>query len=1002
MYAYSFRSGSRARPGVALALVAVSLIALFAMIALAVDVGWMVNTKAELQNSADAAALAAAMNLNRLGAVTLNDPDSVYAAAKKWAEMQVAGGKSVKLRDGVVDVVIGQSTQNQSTGVWDFVPSSVGFNSVQVTVRRDSLGPAGPIPTFFGGIIGRTQQDVSATAVAMFVPRDINIVFDISGSMMEDSSLTNTQPRRGNRGNVLPPFTVNNYDVWCALVNESFADRHVQKVAVGDGMIPYKVPDSIGESKWSGKHGHYWGILGGVIPYGEYPGANWTVQDDPGLVFIPPGFFNFRTLTSSQPGGTETEGQYGQTINYGHTWIDPLKPSNQQNTRRAYKMGNLIGNNISSAVNASWPLVMSHLTGKGYSDEEIYILRMPQDPFFDQIAPRNPASDVDGFRNWTEFPSMSDAEFKTQTDAFVGKASGDSTRRNRANTFINNHMDGGEREAQSRWRYRVAAILDFADWQSNLLNPALLDPPAGADAPPAIFTNTFGRDPSGGGTVIRISTPAIWDAMVAAGQFDLFVDPDGSFGSVGTLSVAGGVPDGILRLENGKKFVRGAIRRASPSGPIVPYHFYEKQGWSLENEALGNNRIEYNHSNRDNRSFSELFNRTAPDATVGTPRKLDDHLLPHYTSPADAWRVSSWISYVAWGSYHSASSFWDGNCRFLRYRFGVKTASEPSWRYGAVDGFQHHNTGWGSVSRGGIAEYGRHPRNHYAPIMPMHAARDAVMVFANLLKAQAEGVHETNQDRVGIAVFTTNAQVRNLIVAQTNDYDRLWRLEKLSPSNKNPASGGLTIPISYMQAAHWEGGTNLGGGIRRAWWELSGARDPSSFRSATKKILLVLTDGMTKEKYRRTGSHDSDAKGWTWARPAPTPVGGVEPDYDGPEYGNPGQPWGPHFKAYDQVFFTASQYANDAPLDAPATGFYHDIPDIATREDAYYLIKAFNVSFYVVLFGNDADPYLGNWLAERSGGICIWAKGNNPNEYIDKITDAFKTLAAFRPVQLVK
>src|SRR5690606_6705855 len=60
-------------------------------------------------------------------------------------------------------------------------------NAVRVIARRDALH-GGQSPSFFGQILGSKGHDIQAEAIAMGNPRDICFVFDLSGSMNDDTS----------------------------------------------------------------------------------------------------------------------------------------------------------------------------------------------------------------------------------------------------------------------------------------------------------------------------------------------------------------------------------------------------------------------------------------------------------------------------------------------------------------------------------------------------------------------------------------------------------------------------------------------------------------------------------------------------------------------------------------------------------------------------------------------------------------------------------------------
>lgn len=114
------------RDGQTLILVALSLIALLAFLALAVDVGHLYAERRSMQNAADAGALAGARE------ICFGDPALAEAKAREYAMTRNgAQGAVVTVNDGVVDVTASET-----------------------------------IDTFFAGIIGYPTADVSAEAAA--------------------------------------------------------------------------------------------------------------------------------------------------------------------------------------------------------------------------------------------------------------------------------------------------------------------------------------------------------------------------------------------------------------------------------------------------------------------------------------------------------------------------------------------------------------------------------------------------------------------------------------------------------------------------------------------------------------------------------------------------------------------------------------------------------------------------------------------------------------------
>ncbi len=141
-------SGER---GAAAVMIAVSSVVLVGMAAFAVDVGQLYWVRAELQNAADSAVLAAANEIPDQGAVS--------AAAIQYANDNSDAPGTI-LAAGDVDL-----------GFWDsetaeFVPGGSPINAVRAITRRsESNGNA--VDHFFGPVLGRDQSYVKATAVAL-------------------------------------------------------------------------------------------------------------------------------------------------------------------------------------------------------------------------------------------------------------------------------------------------------------------------------------------------------------------------------------------------------------------------------------------------------------------------------------------------------------------------------------------------------------------------------------------------------------------------------------------------------------------------------------------------------------------------------------------------------------------------------------------------------------------------------------------------------------------
>lgn len=161
--------GSPQERGAISPILAVCLAVALGLLALGLDLGQVFVTKNELQNIADAAALAGAKKL--IQAKDPNNPqlaavycDEAITTAQAVASENRSAGAVMTVTSG--DVVLGQWNLNGGS----FTRTGCSTNpmevtAVQVTVRRD--GTDNPtISTFFGGLLGVSQMNSTATAVA--------------------------------------------------------------------------------------------------------------------------------------------------------------------------------------------------------------------------------------------------------------------------------------------------------------------------------------------------------------------------------------------------------------------------------------------------------------------------------------------------------------------------------------------------------------------------------------------------------------------------------------------------------------------------------------------------------------------------------------------------------------------------------------------------------------------------------------------------------------------
>lgn len=194
---------------------AVMLTMLLGFTALAIDIGHLVLTKNELQNSADAGALASAKVLyNSTGTAiqdsVVYDSDGItiignqganeiaykVATANKSdgspAEVNWSGGNTGDVLRGHWSFTTKTFTPNASTTVLDLENRTAAdldtdtdfINAVQVTARRQST----PIISFFAGIFGYSGFQQSATSVAWvgFAGRFFPGEFDLPIAICEE------------------------------------------------------------------------------------------------------------------------------------------------------------------------------------------------------------------------------------------------------------------------------------------------------------------------------------------------------------------------------------------------------------------------------------------------------------------------------------------------------------------------------------------------------------------------------------------------------------------------------------------------------------------------------------------------------------------------------------------------------------------------------------------------------------------------------------------------
>jgi Ca-activated chloride channel homolog len=166
------------RRGGMLPMVAICLPLFIIAAAFAVDVAYMQLTRTELRTATDAAARAGAKTLS----MSQNQGQARQAAVAAAAKNKVAG-VGLKLTNDQIQIGVGAQTNDTSR--FNFTPGGTQPNAVRVTGRRTASSAAGPVGLLLGRMLGVTTFEPISVATSTQLDRDICLVVDRSGSMME-------------------------------------------------------------------------------------------------------------------------------------------------------------------------------------------------------------------------------------------------------------------------------------------------------------------------------------------------------------------------------------------------------------------------------------------------------------------------------------------------------------------------------------------------------------------------------------------------------------------------------------------------------------------------------------------------------------------------------------------------------------------------------------------------------------------------------------------------
>ncbi|MFO0809446.1 MAG: pilus assembly protein TadG-related protein [Gemmataceae bacterium] len=180
------------RQGTILPFLAVTVVALFGLIALGIDVGLMSVARTEAQDIADLAALAGTRQFN--GDTTNGSNLNNWSTATSTASTQAGKNKIFKdpsnstrgVAPTTTTTVKGVYRYDSSVSPPRFVEkmeTDAGFSqgSDAWSVLKTSV--TFTMPTYFGRVMGINTYSAGATATAAHRPRDVALILDFSGSM---------------------------------------------------------------------------------------------------------------------------------------------------------------------------------------------------------------------------------------------------------------------------------------------------------------------------------------------------------------------------------------------------------------------------------------------------------------------------------------------------------------------------------------------------------------------------------------------------------------------------------------------------------------------------------------------------------------------------------------------------------------------------------------------------------------------------------------------------
>ena len=154
------------------------LLVLVGFTALAIDLGYLMLSRTQMQAVSDSSSLAGGTELMPgLGRFATKTPAEVETAARPvaaaFAAMNRSADRSSTYIDQSRDIEFGQAIIDPVSGSWIQTLGAAPYNMIRVTVRRDQVGSSNgdqPIPLFFAQALGHKESTLTAVSAAAIMP----------------------------------------------------------------------------------------------------------------------------------------------------------------------------------------------------------------------------------------------------------------------------------------------------------------------------------------------------------------------------------------------------------------------------------------------------------------------------------------------------------------------------------------------------------------------------------------------------------------------------------------------------------------------------------------------------------------------------------------------------------------------------------------------------------------------------------------------------------------